>query len=105
MGVRITIFAGAMFVAACTPEARDDVTRDAARRAIRPVLVEQFPGVPVEPSVDCIIENANSRELLSLAADALTGPTASTAEIVSRIASRPETLTCLATKGLSAFLQ
>lgn len=102
---RAGIFVGLLTIlAACTPEERDDVTRDAARRAVHPVLAEQFPGVQVGASVDCIIENAESRELLSLAADALTGPTASTAEIVSRIASRPETLTCLATRGLPALL-
>jgi hypothetical protein len=103
---RILIFSvGLVAVMGCTPEARDDVTRDAAKRAVRPVIADKFPGVPVEPAVDCIIDNAQSRELLALAADAITGPTASTAENVGIIASRPETLTCLATKGLPAFLK
>ena len=93
-----------ILVAACTPAMQDDLTRDAARTAVRPVLEQRFPGVPLEPATDCIIDNATSRELLSLAADAVTGPTANTAEIVSDILSRPATLQCLATEGLPVLL-
>ena len=103
---RVLILLGiGLLLSACTEAARDDVARDAAKSAVRPVIADRFPGVPLEPSVDCIIDNATSREILSLAADAVTGPTASTVEIVSRIASRPETITCLATEGLPAFLK
>ena len=91
-------------IAACTPAAQDALARDAARQAVRPVLAERFPGVPLEPATDCIIDNATSNELFALAADAVTGPTASTIEIVSDIASRPETITCLATEGLPVLL-
>jgi hypothetical protein len=91
-------------LAACTPEMQDELTRDAAKRAVRPVIAERFPGIPLEPATDCIIDNASSREILTLAADAATGPTASTVEIVGRIASRPETVRCLAEEGLPALL-
>ncbi len=90
-------------VTACTPAQQDELTRDAARTAIRPVLQERFPGIPVEPASDCVINNASSGELLSLAADAITGPTANTVEIVSDIVARPETLRCLAKSGLPAI--
>ena len=89
---------------ACTPAQQDELTRDAAKRVVRPVLEERLPGVPLEPATDCIIDNATSRELLALAADAVTGPTASTVEIVSDIAVRPETVRCLATEGLPVLL-
>jgi len=89
---------------ACTPAQQDELTRDAAKRVVRPILQERLPGVPVEPATDCIIDNATSGELLSLAADAVTGPTANTVEIVSDIATRPETIRCLATEGLPALL-
>ncbi|MEO0918103.1 MAG: hypothetical protein AAFY31_14125, partial [Pseudomonadota bacterium] len=91
-------------LAGCTAAQQDELTRDAAKRAVRPVLQERLPGVPVEPATDCIIDNATSGELLSLAADAITGPTANTVEIVSDIATRPETIQCLATEGLPALL-
>ncbi len=90
--------------AACTPQVQDDLTRDAARTAVRPVLEKNFPGVPLEPATDCVIDNATSRELLSLAADAVTGPTANTVEITMNILSRPATLECLATEGLPVLL-
>ncbi|WP_099827356.1 hypothetical protein [Oceaniglobus indicus] len=90
---------------ACTPMARDDLTRAAARNAIRPVVQQRLPGVPVEPAIDCVIDNAQSAELLSLASDAVTGPTANTVQIVTNIASREGALRCLATEGLPALLR
>ncbi len=89
---------------ACTAEQQDELTRDAAKRAVRPVLEERLPGVPLEPATDCIIDNASSGELLSLASDALTGPTANTVEIVGDIATRPATIRCLAEEGLPTLL-
>ncbi|WP_108485068.1 hypothetical protein [Oceaniglobus ichthyenteri] len=96
-----------LFVAltACTPATREDLTRSAAKTAVRPILANKLPGVPVEPATNCVIDNANSNELLSLAADAVTGPTASTVKIVTDIVSRPGTIQCLATQGLPALLR
>ena len=94
----------ALLIAACTPGQQDELARDAAKSAVRPVIQERLPGVPVEPATDCIIDNATAGEILSLAADAVTGPTASTVEIVGNILARPETLTCLATEGLPPLL-
>ena len=103
--MRFFVAALILLVTACTPQMQDELTRDAAKTAVRPVLEERFPGVPLEPATDCIIDNANSRELLALAADAVTGPTANTVEIVTDIASRPETIRCLATEGLPVLLE
>lgn len=89
---------------ACTADQQDELARDAAKKSVRPVLQERFPGVPLEPATDCIIDNASSKEILSLAADAVTGPTASTVEIVGNIASRPDTIRCLAEEGLPVLL-
>lgn len=102
--IRTLLVGAAIALAACTPAQQDELTRDAARTAIRPVLETNFPGVPLEPATDCVIDNASSSELLSLAADAVTGPTANTVEIVGRIVSRPETIKCLAEDGLSGVL-
>ena len=102
--IRTALLGGTIALAACTPAQQDELTRDAARTAIRPVLEQNFPGVPLEPATDCVIDNASSAELLSLAADAVTGPTANTVEIVGRIVARPDTITCLAEEGLSGLL-
>lgn len=86
-------------LAACSAEQQDFLARDAAKQAVRPVLAERFPGIPLEPASDCIIDNASAQEIFALAADSVTGPTASTVEIVTRIASRPETIQCLIREG------
>ena len=93
-----------LLLAACTPAQQDQIARDAAKQAVRPVLAEQFPGIPLEPATDCIIENASRDEILILAADAVTGPTASTIEVMSAITRRPATIECIATEGLPALL-
>lgn len=92
-------------VSACSPQAQDQIARDAARSAITPVLVERFPGVPLEPALDCVIDNANAVQIRALALDSVTGPTESTAQIVSDIVTKPETLQCLAIEGLPALLR
>ncbi len=91
-------------VAACSPQAQDDIARQAARSAITPVIQDKFPGVPVQPAVDCVINNATAPQIRALAVDAVAGATASTVEIVTQIVSKPETLTCLAADGLPALL-
>ncbi len=96
--------AGALALAGCTPAAQDALARDAARSTVTRVVVERFPGVPVEPAVNCIIDGADSRQILSLAADTLTGPTAASLEIVTNIVQRPAVLACLAAEGLPALL-
>lgn len=101
--MRRILFALPLLVA-CTPAMQDDLARDAAKTAVRPVLEQRFPGVPLEPATDCIIDNATSNEILSLAADAVTGPTANTVEIVTDIAARPATIRCLAEEGLPVLL-
>ncbi|MDJ1016192.1 MAG: hypothetical protein QNJ35_06745 [Paracoccaceae bacterium] len=93
-----------LLLAACTPAQQDQIAQDAAKQAVRPVLAEQFPGIPLEPAIDCIIENASRDEILILAADAVTGPTASTIEVMSAITRRPATIECIATEGLPALL-
>ncbi len=95
---------GLVILAGCSQTARDDVTRSAARSVVTRVVVERFPGVPVQPAIDCIIDNASGPELLGLASDSMLGPTAATTESVIRIASRPDTVRCLSTRGIAPFL-
>ena len=83
-------------LSACAPGLQDELARAAAKSAIQPVLAERFPGIPVQGAADCVIDNASAQEILILAADATTGATASTSEIVGGILSRPATQTCLA---------
>ena len=102
--MRLVLLSG-IVLAACSPQQQDQIARDAARSAITPVVTDRFPGVPVEPAIDCIIDNASAAQIRALAADAVLGATQSTVEIVTDIVSRPETLTCLAAEGLPALLR
>ncbi len=90
---------------ACETSVVDQFAQERAKDAIRPVLEENFPGVPVEPATDCIIDNATAGEILDLAGDAVTGVTAGTVATVAEIISRPDTIACLAEEGLPAILR
>ncbi|WP_425071932.1 hypothetical protein [Sagittula sp. S175] len=90
---------------ACSAQQTDQIARNAARSTITPIVTEQFPGVPVEPTLDCIINNASAAQIAALAADSVLGATESSVQIVTDIVSQPETITCLATTGLPALLR
>ncbi len=86
-------------LAACAPSGADQLARDAAKSVIGRTVATRYPGVPVQPAVDCLIDNATAGEVRGLASDTLTGPTAATTETILGIARRPETLRCLAAQG------
>lgn len=88
-------------LAACTAQTQDQIAQDTARQVVQPMLAERFPGAPVEGPTDCIIDNATAEEILSLAADAATGPDAGTVDTIGRIAIRSETIDCLIDEGLA----
>lgn len=97
-------FATILVLAGCSVQQQDQIARDAARSTITPVLIERFPGVPLEPALNCVIDNASAVQIRALALDGLTGATESTVQIVTDIISKPETIQCLATRGLPALL-
>ncbi|ANT59696.1 hypothetical protein AYJ57_04515 [Salipiger sp. CCB-MM3] len=92
-------------LAACSAQTQDQIARQAAKSTVARVVADRYPGVPVEPALDCVIDNASSTQIYALAADSVTGPTASTVEVVTDIVSKPETLTCLAAEGLPALVR
>ena len=96
--------AAILVLAGCSVQQQDQIARDAARSTITPVLIERFPGVPLEPALNCAIDNANAVQIRALAIDGVTGATESTVQIVTDIISKPETIQCLATRGLPALL-
>ena len=94
-----------LVLAACATQASDEIARAAARRAVDQVLVTRFPGVPVAPVTDCVIDNASASEIVAVAADSATGtPSATTVRVVTDVLARPETLTCLGTNALPILL-
>ena len=91
-------------LAACNAQTQDQLARGAARSATSKVLAERLPGVPLQPAVNCVIDNASAQQIYALAADSVAGPTQSTVEIVTGILRQPETVRCLAADGLPALL-
>ncbi|PZX46628.1 hypothetical protein LY56_00831 [Roseinatronobacter thiooxidans] len=96
---------GALLALASCADVQDELARDAAKRTVRPALAENFPGVPLEPASDCVINNASANELTRLAlAAGQPAVSPQTSALVVEIATRPETIRCLATDGLAPFL-
>ena len=98
-------FATILVLAVCSVQHQDPFARDAARSTITPVLIERFPGVPLEPALNCVIDNASAVQIRALALDGVTGATESTVQIVTDIISKPQTIQCLATRGLPVLLE
>ncbi|WP_349539196.1 hypothetical protein [Sagittula sp. NFXS13] len=95
-----------LLLAGCSTQAQDQIARSAARSTVNRVLLERLPaGIPLQPSIDCVINNASAPQIYALASDTLGGPTQSSVEIVTQVVSKPETTTCLATQGLPALLR
>lgn len=101
----VGILATALTLAGCSPQVQDAFAREAARSVVTRVVVERFPGLPVEPAIDCVIDNASAAQIRALAADAALGPTPATIEVVGQIVTKPETINCLGTRGLPVLLQ
>jgi len=94
----------AVVVSGCTLQDQvDNTTRAAALRTVVSVSERRFPGVNVEPMAACIINQASSNEILTLAGAAVTGVKESTVETVINVASRPETVRCIAQESLSGI--
>ncbi len=65
----------------------------------------RFPGVPVAPVTDCVIDNASAAEIGAVAIDTASGrPGPRTIDVVSGVLVRPETLSCLGANALPLFL-
>ena len=92
-------------LSACAGPSADAVARSAAKSAVNPVLASRFPGIPLEPATDCIIDNATAAEIITFARAAGGGASEATARLVLDVASRPDTIACLATDGLPVLLQ
>lgn len=94
----------AALLAACANPLVEDTSRDVAKGVVNDVVATRFPGVNAAPYTDCIIDNASSDEIFSLAQNALTQNTNGAAATVLQIAQRPDTTNCIAQSALSSFL-
>ncbi len=94
-----------ILLAACTatPDTTDAIAREAAKSVVSGIVATRFPGVNVAPVTDCVIDNATTSEIITIARGALTGPDAQTTDTVVAILQRPETIRCIAQQGPSVL--
>ncbi|SHF14058.1 hypothetical protein SAMN05444273_10475 [Litoreibacter ascidiaceicola] len=103
--VLIPALAALFTLSACGDDGlADQLARKEAKDTVRPVLAKRFPGVPLEPATDCVIDNASAGEILKLARAGVTGLGPEETQLVVEIATRPDTIECLLKDGLSPFL-
>ena len=91
-------------MSACTPEAQDIVARETARGAVNSVVATRYPGLPITPLTDCVIDNASAPEIVTLASASLTGVNDTTVQTTNTILQRPATVECIGTRGLTGLL-
>ncbi len=78
----------------------EQVARDAVKTVVNPIISSQFPGVPTDIVVDCIIDNSSATEIVEIANSALLGSPSDSLYVILPIAQRPETIQCIAAKSL-----
>jgi len=101
-GLKTCVVASFMLLSACdvATDAADNAVRQTAEGVITTVVEDQFPGVDAAPLANCVVDNAETSEIVSLAKAAVTGVTADDVSTVLNIAQRSGTLNCIASNGL-----
>ena len=103
--IRLVATIALLALTACAEDGlADQIARDQARNAVNPVLAKRFPGVPLEPATNCVINEASASELLRLAKAGTIGPSAEDTQLVIEIATRPDAIKCLLESGITPFL-
>ena len=102
--MRVAVLMLPLVMGACVAPLADTYARDVAKSAVNPIVASRFPGVPLEPATNCVIDNASAGEIFTLAQAAGSGANDAAARLVLDIASRPATIQCLATDGLPVLL-
>jgi hypothetical protein len=91
-------------LAACSPQQlANDVTREAAESVIVPILSDVLPGPQAQGAAVCVLDNATPDEQRMIARDVAVYAGSSTVQNVLAIASRPATLACFQTLGITSL--
>jgi hypothetical protein len=94
----ITVFA---LLAACTTtNPVEQIARASAKSVVLPVVQQRLPGPQAEAVAVCVIDNANTDEILSLARDVGTRAGTMTVQTIATILQRPDTVQCVLRAGL-----
>lgn len=82
----------------------EETSRSAAKGVVKSVINSKFPGVDADRYVDCVMDNADTDQIITLAKAAVTGVDDTTVATVTEIAKEPETLKCIAQSSLGGIL-
>ena len=99
-----TMITLALMLAGCTPAIQDTIARETAKTVVNPIIAARFPGVPVTPITDCVIDNATAGEIITLADGAVNGVTAETERTTIEILNRRSTIECMGTSGVDGVI-
>ncbi|MEL6609659.1 MAG: succinate dehydrogenase [Pseudomonadota bacterium] len=101
--MRALVAAGVLLLSACSAaqDAVDAEVRQTAEQVINTVVERNFPGVNAAPVSNCVVDNATTGEILTVAKAAVTGIDEETVTTVLDIAKRRDTLECIARNGIA----
>jgi hypothetical protein len=104
--VRAFLIIGVLALTGCdvAEQVADDAVRQTAENTIVSVVEKQFPSVNAQPIANCVVDNATTKEIFSIAGDSVTGVDSGTVSTVLDIIKRPDTVTCVAKNGLGSLL-
>jgi hypothetical protein len=99
-GLALTM-ACVLAVSACTTtNPVEAVARASAKSVVLPVVQQRLPGPQAEAVAICVIDNANTNEIMSLARDVGTRAGTTTVQTIATILQRPNTLQCVLGAGI-----
>jgi len=88
-------------LAACSAqEMGDNISRQAARSVVMPIVQQRLPGPQSEAVTNCVLNNATGAELRTLALDIGTRAGTRTVGIVADVLRRPATVQCVMGAGI-----
>lgn len=104
--MRAMLIIGALALSGCdvAQTVVDDTVRQTAENTIVTVVEKQFPNVNARPVANCVVDNASSSEILSIAGDSVTGIDGDTVSKVLEIVKRPDTVTCIVNNGIGSLI-
>ncbi|PVA10110.1 succinate dehydrogenase [Pelagivirga sediminicola] len=97
----LAVCATALSACATANDMADDLARGRAKAVVNGYVADRYPGLNAAPITDCIIDAADARDIMQIASATVTGLDAATAEQISRIARRPESIQCIARNGVT----
>jgi hypothetical protein len=103
--MRTLLIIGALALTGCdvAQAVVDDTVRNQAEQTIVTVVEKQFPNVNAQPVANCVVDNASTSEILSVAGDSVTGVDQGTIKTVLDILKRTETISCIAKNGIGGL--